>query len=89
MTSSMEPRAAAIWELKKTPDCGGQGFPAHQLTAPNIPMGSLFPAKSPGVTTHRLIRFSLPLQLTAIQMGAKTNPHGATLCMAFRISRKG
>ena len=89
MTSSMEPRAAAIWELKKTPDCGGQGFPAHHL----LPLTFLWVPCSlqnpPGSHPTGSSDSSLPLQLMAIQMSAKTNPPGATLCLAFRISQKG
>lgn len=31
MTSLMEPRAATVWGLKKTPNCDGQDFPTSQL----------------------------------------------------------
>lgn len=79
MTSLMEPRAATVWGLKKHPIAVGKTF----LLANYHPwqfMSSQFPTRCPKVTLLWLTRFllnpSLPLQLIAIQMGAKTEPSG-------------
>lgn len=67
------------------------------ITISNIPMGSLFPPRPPKVTLTGSSGScsNMPLQLAAIQMGAKPKPHrwGAkgedTRCLAFEIHQKG
>lgn len=63
------------------------------ITTPNLPMGSLFPIGSPKVTLHWLPRFLLHPSLSPTthchQNRYQNQPHGATLCMAFRIHQKG
>lgn len=86
MTSSRWSQGQQPSGTEKTPNCGGQGFPAHH-SLPILSKGSVFPKSPRGYPTGSSDS-SLPLQLMAIQMSAKTNPHGATLCTALQDKLK-